>query len=337
MINFQCPACQQSLEVEDNGAGMTLGCPACAAEIVVPGQVVQDTPESVLRFVRYQAERKAALKMYYAAADVARDYMGPLAEATKAERELLALEYEQQGRAAEGHRRPAAEPSRAVEPAVTPPAVQAQPIVPTRVEPARKRLGGPRFANDQDRPSRVVSKIAPAQSDASSPAPASGAVGDLPPILKAGWRLLCGSAVIGLVVLLRLDSELRTLVERNQPLLSWPPPAYVSLQLQLQNPFSMRSALFDVIGGAAGALLTASLICGIIALAKDHVNRGLALLAAAALSFGVFYLGANLIARNRLQPAIDQTNQQLQQMQQSMDGVIQQMQRQIQQFRRPHR
>jgi predicted RNA-binding Zn-ribbon protein involved in translation (DUF1610 family) len=36
MIKFSCPSCRQSLEVEDQGAGMNFSCPSCASAITVP-------------------------------------------------------------------------------------------------------------------------------------------------------------------------------------------------------------------------------------------------------------------------------------------------------------
>jgi hypothetical protein len=62
------------------------------------------TPEAVLQQLQTRAEHLAALKMFYAAADVFRSYAGPLAEETRLERERRALEYEACGAAAERER-----------------------------------------------------------------------------------------------------------------------------------------------------------------------------------------------------------------------------------------
>ena len=67
-----------------------------------PGQA--SSPEVVLNELKRQAERKAALKMFYSAADALREYKGPFASETAAEREKLAAEYEQLGRATENVR-----------------------------------------------------------------------------------------------------------------------------------------------------------------------------------------------------------------------------------------
>lgn len=65
------------------------------------GGLPASTPDAVLGELRRQAERKAALKMFYAAADVFRDYRGSFARETATERERSATEYDQRGRAAE--------------------------------------------------------------------------------------------------------------------------------------------------------------------------------------------------------------------------------------------
>lgn len=62
------------------------------------------SPSAVLDELRQQAERKAVLKMFYSAADAFREYKGPFASETSREREALASEYEQLGRAAEAQR-----------------------------------------------------------------------------------------------------------------------------------------------------------------------------------------------------------------------------------------
>ena len=39
MIQFDCPKCKQSLEVDDAGAGLKVPCPTCAAPIAIPQKV----------------------------------------------------------------------------------------------------------------------------------------------------------------------------------------------------------------------------------------------------------------------------------------------------------
>src|SRR6266446_1286545 len=58
-------------------------------------------PHSVLEELKQQAQRKASLRMFYSAADLLRDYRGPYAQETAAERERLAAEYHEMGKAAE--------------------------------------------------------------------------------------------------------------------------------------------------------------------------------------------------------------------------------------------
>ena len=56
--------------------------------------------QSVLEDLKAQAQRKAALKMFYAAAEVFKDYRGPYSQETATERKQLAEQYEDQiGRA----------------------------------------------------------------------------------------------------------------------------------------------------------------------------------------------------------------------------------------------
>ena len=56
---------------------------------------------SILEDLKQQAQRKASLRMFYAAADFLREYRGPYAQETAAERERLATEYHEMGKAAE--------------------------------------------------------------------------------------------------------------------------------------------------------------------------------------------------------------------------------------------
>jgi|ERR1041384_2530785 hypothetical protein len=109
------------------------------------------SPEAVINELKRQAERKASLKMFYSAVDVFRDYRGPFASETAAERERLALEYDARGREAERLRSergsspaapvaqpPPSAPPRPAAPPKPPPAVSApKPVVPKR-EPTPK-------------------------------------------------------------------------------------------------------------------------------------------------------------------------------------------------------
>src|ERR1043166_8818212 len=112
-----------------------------------PGGPLNASPEAVINELKRQAERKASLKMFYSAVDVFRDYRGPFASETAAERERLAMEYDARGREAERLRSergssPAAPasppalstpPPRPVAPPKPPSAVSApKPVVPNR-------------------------------------------------------------------------------------------------------------------------------------------------------------------------------------------------------------
>ncbi len=68
------------------------------------GGTAAASPDAVLLELKRLAERKASLKMFYAAADLFRDYKGPFANETAAERVRLADDYDQRGRAAEKQR-----------------------------------------------------------------------------------------------------------------------------------------------------------------------------------------------------------------------------------------
>src|SRR5262245_9570512 len=60
--------------------------------------------EAALAALHADAEHKASLKMFFAAADLCRDYHGPFAKETEATRARLAAEYEQRGHYAASER-----------------------------------------------------------------------------------------------------------------------------------------------------------------------------------------------------------------------------------------
>lgn len=113
--------------------------------------------QTVLDELKAQAERKAALKMFYSAAEVLREYRGPFAQETAEERNRLADYYEDLGRAAERARwgEDAAPPPRQPVPetlAKSPPPQAARPA-PRPAKPASEPPPKPR-------PSLLVSKPA---------------------------------------------------------------------------------------------------------------------------------------------------------------------------------
>src|ERR1044071_9984443 len=90
-------------------------------------------PHSVLEELKQQAHRKASRQMFYSAADLLRDYRGPYAQETAAERERLATEYHEMGKAAEEARWGGGGPMPRIPPPARPAAAPAKPksAVPT--------------------------------------------------------------------------------------------------------------------------------------------------------------------------------------------------------------
>jgi hypothetical protein len=112
-------------------------------------------PDAVLSELTRQADRRASLKMFYSAADLFRDYRGPYAAETARERERLAAEFEERGRAAEKQRWeggppvPAPKPVAPVKPPAPPrevrPLKPAPPPPPAKPVPAGKGAPPPKI------------------------------------------------------------------------------------------------------------------------------------------------------------------------------------------------
>jgi hypothetical protein len=67
MIDFVCPSCNRSLEVEDDAAGSTAPCPACNTSLAIPAKpapkLINDTPTRVTpRFLRDEPQGKVNAK-----------------------------------------------------------------------------------------------------------------------------------------------------------------------------------------------------------------------------------------------------------------------------------
>ena len=92
-------------------------------------------PDTVLADLKQQAQRKASLRMFYAASDFLREYRGPYAQETAVEREQLATEYHNMGKAAEEARWG----SGGVMPTVAPPTRNSTPTPPRPVTPPKPR------------------------------------------------------------------------------------------------------------------------------------------------------------------------------------------------------
>ena len=117
------------------------------------------SPEAVLNELKRMAERKASLKMFYAAADLFHDYKGPFATETAAERARLAADYDQRGRAAEKSR------------------LERGPIPPTPKSVPQTAPPAPSSELPTDKPPEVIPRQAPslavaAKSGPPKPAPA---------------------------------------------------------------------------------------------------------------------------------------------------------------------
>ncbi len=113
------------------------------------------SPDAVLAELRRQAERKAVLKMFYAAADVFRDYRGSFTRETAAERERLATEYDQQGRAAEEARWGSGSNATAAIPPRPPPPAPVRPLAPPALSPP------PRPKAETTQPTRATADKSP--------------------------------------------------------------------------------------------------------------------------------------------------------------------------------
>lgn len=104
------------------------------------------TPQSVLNQLKEQAERKAALKMFYSAADVFREYKGPYATETATERAQLAEEYDNRARVAEIERwgedaaPPPTKPVENISPSSAPKPPPSTPRTPAAPSPPRPKL-----------------------------------------------------------------------------------------------------------------------------------------------------------------------------------------------------
>lgn len=96
--------------------------------------------EAVLNELKREAERKASIKMFYAAADVFRDYKGPFASESATERQRLAAEYQQRGQEAEARRWGTG--SGATPPSATEPVRPSPPVVRPKPSPPIQQTAG---------------------------------------------------------------------------------------------------------------------------------------------------------------------------------------------------
>jgi hypothetical protein len=72
--------------------------------IIQNPETIPDSAAALLESLQEKAAHKASLRMYFAAADILRDYRGPFAGETQAQREHQAMEYEKMGSVADKER-----------------------------------------------------------------------------------------------------------------------------------------------------------------------------------------------------------------------------------------
>jgi DNA-directed RNA polymerase subunit RPC12/RpoP len=146
---------------------------------------------------------------------------------------------------------------------------------------------------------------------------------DIPPVIHAGLLCLLIYISIAFIGLLLFHSELRAQIEALHR--AFDINGAVSLQAALQNPFTMQMQILPVVFWLGNAFETAAFICAIIAMAQNHVNKGIALLVGSSLAFALFYFGINHIAHQALQEELAAFNQGVSEMQQQLQRQMQQM------------
>lgn len=117
--------------------------------------------EAVLNELKREAERKAAIKMFYAAADVFRDYRGTFASETATERQRLAAEYQQRGQEAEARRWGTG--SGATPPSTTEPVRPSPPVVRPKPSPPIQQTAGSSVPKSTPRPEPTRRETSSAQ------------------------------------------------------------------------------------------------------------------------------------------------------------------------------
>jgi hypothetical protein len=146
---------------------------------------------------------------------------------------------------------------------------------------------------------------------------------DVPPVIHAGLLCLCIYVALAFIGLILFHSQFQSQMEAMRQ--AFNPANLLSLQAAMQNPFSMQMQTLPVVFWLQTIFESAALICAIVAMCTDHVNKGLALLIGSAAAIGLFYFGLNHIADNALREQLAAISQQSIQMQQQMQQQIQQM------------
>jgi len=159
---------------------------------------------------------------------------------------------------------------------------------------------------------------------------------DVPPVIHAGMICLCIFAAVSLVGAILLHSQVQSnLAQLKQELSIFNPGNFPSvlarlssLQHALQNPITTEVQLLPAVLCLRVIFGSAALICAIVAMIANHVNKSLGLLVGAALAIAIFYLVEGQISHNAAQEILDTmnpTSAEMQQMQENMQQQIQQM------------
>jgi hypothetical protein len=144
---------------------------------------------------------------------------------------------------------------------------------------------------------------------------------EIPPVIHAGVICLLIYVTITFVSLILFRSHLQTQMKAIRQM-SMNPTSLLSLQAALQHPISAQMQVLPAVSWLGMIFGATSLICAVIAMATDHVSKGLALLIGASLAIALYYFGINHIADGVLQEQMGQLNQQLDQMQLQMQQIF---------------
>jgi predicted RNA-binding Zn-ribbon protein involved in translation (DUF1610 family) len=156
---------------------------------------------------------------------------------------------------------------------------------------------------------------------------------DVPPVIHAGVICLCIFAAVSLVGVIILHSQVRSMLDQFQQELSAMSPANISslsanfssLQLTMRNPITMEVQVSPSVFCLRVIFGAAALICAIVAMATNHVNKGLGLLVGAAVAIAIFYLVEGQIAHSAAQEIVETVNTQTAEMQHNFQQQMQNM------------
>jgi hypothetical protein len=144
---------------------------------------------------------------------------------------------------------------------------------------------------------------------------------EIPPVIHAGMICLLIYVVISFIGLVLFHSHLKSQMEAFRQM-SLNPTSLLSLQAAMQSPISAQMQILPAVSRLGMIFGAVSLICAIVAMATDHVSKGLALLIGTSLAIALYYFGINHIANSVLQEQMAQLSQQFDQMQQQMQQML---------------